>query len=1336
MKNYFFLRSNVSFFIIFLLLASVNFTVQGQALSIKKEAPATAIPGDLITYFIRYSNISTVLQTDVEITDKLPIDNFTYFSSPRGLYTENNPPSQSTVFWSKTQLETLESLNYGDGQVYFSGYAGVKGSVLNTQYNASNLPPEPVDPAYPYQKYYPDSYYLKATTNTTTAVETAEISNIASIVSKESSLKTSDPAKTLITQNHSFNFNLASQGQLKSATNTEMYYLIALKNTGNVYNKWKLINTVTNGVKGVTSRLTNFAGSTISYTDWMKPGETFFFYLVVTASGGVPSNSSDYINSIKVWSIPFGDSKEQNYSTAICNGGGCTSTANTVFIHKVDSLDPVQSGQVNSYQIVINNNSGTTVAFNPPLTLVETYPDRTTFVTADRAPDLGTNNKWTFTSLPNGITKINVKLRVNDDTPNGPITNKIDLFQGTNLIKSFSETTEVRSNYDLYVSKSVKNISDPSKGDRGSYGESFEYTLTYGNKGNYKAENVLISDNYDEKYMYVVDDSGNIITEGNSLPNGGKVIGGNIEWNINTIGRGVTNTITYRLKIKPEKINGSPADGINFLSGTTSIDNNVDIKATMTNTFEKNVNDNSAFSKVYVATLPDLEVTKTVNKPNVKLNDTITYTITVKNIGDIEFPALDGVANNFTVKDYLPNGVAPVSLPDPNYNSNNNTYTWYNKGSLAKDNSISYTLLCKVVSSEFEGTNLVNKVEVINNTNNIEKLTTNNTATVTSFFYPNYWIGTKGTNWNVADNWVNQHVPAEGKDVIFATASNFIHSANNDLYLDNNRLIGNLTNQTSGANQKALVIPTYKTLVVNGVATLTDANSLVLKSKVDEGNGAIVFNNIAANQFVPATVEFDSKSQKVSTGAYPREWQFIGTPVRGATPVSVFGSNVSGSKYGPAGSVLIRKHNESKDNPSDIGDKWDDVIVNDPLTSFSGYEVVKPAEDKTIYNFKGELNVGNFTTGQLGFTPGVYYRGNYIIANSYVAPIPINKLTTDDFVGLNATIYLYNTGSRDQWFEKSAYNTTLAPTATPVAGMYYSIPIKVAKEANVTQIPSMSGFLVKMIPTDGKLESIPADIQFMFNYDRLEKTLSNIIATQPMLVKGSSEIPQNKTNVDSGKYPLLKVDVIKDNTADRVLLITAPNTTKQFDNGWDGIKFRTQSDAQIYAFAGGDNRFQISSDENLDGTILGFYNGGKETESEYMLNFHYQDMDSVYVVLNIQDLVTGKITEITDGGSYRFTASSTSPEARFRIIGVKIPEKPSDVNNPIGITYNSNRYLTVYNESEKAGEIRIYDVAGKLINSVNMSLGLNVEQLNLTKGLYIVEAITPVHRSTLKVVFQ
>ncbi len=601
----------------------------------------------------------------------------------------------------------------------------------------------------------------------------------------------------------------------------------------------------------------------------------------------------------------------------------------------------------------------------------------------------------------------------------------------------------------------------------------------------------------------------------------------------------------------------------------------------------------------------------------------------------------------------------------------------------------------------------------------------------------NLWMGSVGnadpvidTDWNTPTNWTKNEVPAPGEDVTFATAlNNYGVPAVNDLVLDKNRVVGNVTN----LSDKKLIIPIEKTLIINGVTNFgtgaAAGDKLLIKSELDKGNGALIFNDPIKNQNVPATVEYDSKSQKVATGTYPREWQYIGTPVRNATPYNVFGPNVSGSKYGPEDYVLIRKYNESKNDPSDIGDKWDDVDVNAEMTGFAGYEVVQPTQGVGVYNFKGTLYVGNFNTEDLGFTSGVYYRGNYIIANSYVAPIYISKLLPADFENLEQGVYLYNTGSRDQWLATS-YGTV--GEGNP--GTFYSVPVYAAPSLNVNQIPSLNGFMVRRlknapagtIPTPGEHYIAGDPIQFNFNYARLEKDTVSIQPTQPMKVKAAEGTSYNK-------YPLLKVDVMASDGVDRVQLLTVPNTTKGFDNGWDGYKLRTQTDAQIYCLSGTE-RFQVSSDCSLDGTILGFYNGTNETD--FTLKFHFQDMNGVYDLLTITDLETGSTREITDGGTVSFTASKSSPEARFQINASKIITDNSNLESPISILYDKAQYLSVTNNGNEAGTISVYDVTGSLIYESAMPVGFSNQKITLPKGVFIIDAKAAGYRSQIKVIAQ
>lgn len=121
------------------------------------------------------------------------------------------------------------------------------------------------------------------------------------------------------------------------------------------------------------------------------------------------------------------------------------------------------------------------------------------------------------------------------------------------------------------------------------------------------------------------------------------------------------------------------------------------------------------------------------------------------------------------------------------------------------------------------------------------------------------WVGTSSsTDWDTPANWKCGVVPNSGEDVTFST------TALNDLYLPatSDKTIGNLTNNST----KALIIPTGRTLTINGTATTTtnSADRIVIKSNVGDANGALIFTQPTLNTNVLATVEYDSKTEKPS----------------------------------------------------------------------------------------------------------------------------------------------------------------------------------------------------------------------------------------------------------------------------------------------------------------------------------------------------------------------------------------------------------------------------------------------------------------------------------------
>ena len=587
----------------------------------------------------------------------------------------------------------------------------------------------------------------------------------------------------------------------------------------------------------------------------------------------------------------------------------------------------------------------------------------------------------------------------------------------------------------------------------------------------------------------------------------------------------------------------------------------------------------------------------------------------------------------------------------------------------------------------------------------------------------NLWMGntsqTNGTLWSLASNWTNSIVPATNEDVEFATVANYGVAAVNDLHLDQNRSIGNLKNQTTN---RALVVTNNNRLIITQKAIVTDVNSIRVQSKRDQGNGSLVFTKPAQNTGLQATVEFDSKSQRVTTGSYPREWQYIGSPIIGAIPTAVFGSDVSGSKNGANES--IRKYNEAKDNSGDIGDKWDEVNVTAPMASFAGYEFVQNARDAEVYQYKGTLHLSDFSTPALGFTSGVYYRGNYILANSYTAPIKISKLIATDFENLEQAIYLYNTGSRDQWLTDIQANPSISQNDAVIPGAYFGVPSLVAGTLHDNlQIPSMNGFLVRRLSTG--YNSINP-IRFNFRYASLDDISS---ATQAMRVK------QTGMNANEQKLPLLKISVQGSTWNDYTYLITAPGTSKVFDNGWDSRKILTASDDQIYVLTSQNERFQVSSDENINGTTLGFYR--KTSDTRYTMKFYLTDMENVYSDLYLEDLATGTQTRITDGVAYSFNADSSSPESRFRIHALRTGDiATGNLDDVLSINYYNDKAITALNSSDDEGTLNVFDVAGKTLLSEPLSKGITQLKVNLPNGVYIIEAKTQSNKKNLKIVIQ
>lgn len=564
----------------------------------------------------------------------------------------------------------------------------------------------------------------------------------------------------------------------------------------------------------------------------------------------------------------------------------------------------------------------------------------------------------------------------------------------------------------------------------------------------------------------------------------------------------------------------------------------------------------------------------------------------------------------------------------------------------------------------------------------------------------NLWLGNISNDWGTAGNWTQSQIPTTiNDDVYFATSLNWYHEAERDLILDQDRAARNIVNYSS----KKLIIPINTTLTVDNDAETGSASQLVLKSEVGQANGALVLNNPTGNTGLQATVEFASKS-KPGTGTWPRVWQFFGVPIVDKTLTNMFGANAQGSIYGTPGNVIVRKYNEALNLSYSYQEKWEDL---DPATHvmmpYEGYEITQPAEN-TKHSFVGTLVTDASKTLNFTISPtGVYSRGNYILANPYAAPIFISKMLPEDFTNLAQTIYLYNTGSRQDWLTNNG-----ASHLGTQPGTYTSIPILSANTIGITQIPSMQGFMVK-----ASEDATPTSFKFRYaTVNRGALTYAN----EPMRIKRA------ETPAADDIKPLLSMDVIGETGSDRVYLITAEGTGKSYDAGWDGYKTLSTDNVQLYAMDSENKRMQVNTDNNLNDTYIGFRTGG---ESTYTLKFKFNnEMQGVYESLFVQDLATGAIHEVTNGAE--FTIESTAPgsvEKRFKFSASKITTdaKTTNLEEALSVKANS-KTIAVTNSSNQDVVVTIYDLVGKSIMNRSIAAGNHEFDHGLSRGTYVIEA--------------
>lgn len=245
-------------------------------------------------------------------------------------------------------------------------------------------------------------------------------------------------------------------------------------------------------------------------------------------------------------------------------------------------------------------------------------------------------------------------------------------------------------------------------------GDTINYTITVKNTGNTELTNIKINDQLPAYYSNA-SESVDVAATGSIVKNGSLTI--------NRLAAGETATIKISYKLKDEK---------DFNCGNTTITNEVTSSSDQDKTEDRTDNNQATttVSRTCQAKTPGYDVSKTVDKATAKPGDTIKYTITAKNTGNVDL-------TNVKINDKLPAYYSSAS--------EKTTAPSTTTGSIVKSGSITISKLpagktativitYKVDASDklaCGDTKIVNKVTSSTDQDKTEDDTKNNEATTT-----------------------------------------------------------------------------------------------------------------------------------------------------------------------------------------------------------------------------------------------------------------------------------------------------------------------------------------------------------------------------------------------------------------------------------------------------------------------------------------------------------------------------------------------------------------------------------------------------------------------------
>lgn len=454
--------------------------------------------------------------------------------------------------------------------------------------------------------------------------------------------------------------------------------------------------------------------------------------------------------------------------------------------------------------------------------------------------------------------------------------------------------------------------------------------------------------------------------------------------------------------------------------------------------------------------------------------------------------------------------------------------------------------------------------------------------------------GTQVTKWEKADNWKFNELPTINDKVYI------LH----DVVIQDE--IAAYQMKIEGSSAVTIAPEGGLTIGAGGITGATDDNLKLAagtSGSVKGKTGYLKISPAYTGEMPQATAELYSVAYFDMTAEDRNNvgsWQYVGSPMKKEE------------------SVLARTvfTNSWIYNWDEASGEWKNNRKTLVLEPFKGYATSQYSNDGgMLINYKGQLEAQGDRVLQLSYTAASPEAGVNVLANSYAAPIDITKFENADFSGAEATVYLFNTGSKNNAAEAGGIND---------AGQYIAVPIHLAgTDGRPSLIPSMQGFYVL---------AKQAGATLTLNYERLVWGAANGNA--------ALRAPQGVREQGMGT---LCIGLSADGWGDRLYLTENEAYTTAFENGYDAHKMMS-GNLNIYAIEGSDT-LAVDATNSIIGTRIGVRTGD---ETAYTITFCQVDSERD---LALRDIETDEEIDIREGQTYTFFAEPNSVIAgRFVIV--------------------------------------------------------------------------------------